>query len=498
MSRPVDKRPTRRRTQRSPLALGVLVVVAVVLATYFGFAKRLPFSPRWTMRGVFSSASQLRKGAPVRIAGVDVGKVIALQRGPGTTALVTMDIQAKGRPIHADALLRVHPRLFLEGGFFVELAPGSPSAPTLDSGHTIPLSQTSVPVQFFSALSALNEDTRTSLASTVHQVAIGFGGGGSQGLRAAFAELGPALKDTAIVAQAAQGTRPDDVSHVIHASFGIAATLAAHDASLSGLLSSYSKVTGTLAQKDLQLAGTLRGADQTLRAMPPALAALDRALPPLRRIAVDARPALRAAPPVLRGATAMLSQLDALVQPAELPALLGVLQPLASSLPSLYARLEVLFPRVTPVVSCVGNQALSVLNAKLDDGQLSTGRPVWQDLLHVMVGFAGDSQDFDGNGPWLRYPGFSGSQLISTVSSPGIAPLFGSASSSTLGARPLWAGPGGGPAFRPDVPCTSQPVPNLQAAGGPGARAVNGAATPRTVTHETLLRTARHPTLRGR
>ena len=40
-----------------------------------------------------------------------------------------MEIDEEGLPIHRDATLKIRPRIFLEGNFFVDLRPGSPSAP---------------------------------------------------------------------------------------------------------------------------------------------------------------------------------------------------------------------------------------------------------------------------------------------------------------------------------------------------------------------------------
>ena len=54
--------------------------------------------------------------------------------GSSTAAVVTMAIQPNGLPIHADATADIRPRLFLEGNFYVDLHPGTPSAPTLSSG----------------------------------------------------------------------------------------------------------------------------------------------------------------------------------------------------------------------------------------------------------------------------------------------------------------------------------------------------------------------------
>ena len=48
-----------------------------------------------------------------------------------------MQIHDNGLPLHTDATAKIRPRIFLEGNFFVDLKPGSPSAPKLDDGDTI-------------------------------------------------------------------------------------------------------------------------------------------------------------------------------------------------------------------------------------------------------------------------------------------------------------------------------------------------------------------------
>ena len=50
---------------------------------------------------------------------------------------VTMAIDDEGLPIHKDATAKIRSRIFLEGNFFVDLKPGTPSAPNVDDGDTI-------------------------------------------------------------------------------------------------------------------------------------------------------------------------------------------------------------------------------------------------------------------------------------------------------------------------------------------------------------------------
>ena len=135
------------------------------VAIYFGFAKDIPFTHDFRVKAVFESSNSIRKNSPVRIAGVNVGRVTGVHHLPHgqSGTVVTMEVQDKGLPIHSDATVKVRPRIFLEGNFFVELQPGSPSADELDSGSTIGMTQTDGPVQIDQVLTTLQRDQRGNL-----------------------------------------------------------------------------------------------------------------------------------------------------------------------------------------------------------------------------------------------------------------------------------------------------------------------------------------------
>jgi virulence factor Mce-like protein len=475
---PAQRRRERLRHEREPNypLIGIVSLVVLALLTWAVFVKRLPFGHRYEIHGVFASANQLRDGSPVRIAGVDVGTVTGIGRGPGDAAEVTMAIANQGRPVHSDARMQILPRLFLEGGYYVQLQPGTPAAPELADGATVPLAHTAIPVQVDQILSVLDRPTRGSLKSLLGQLSHALSGGGGAALRTAFPALPATLRDGAIALQALQGTHVHDPSGLISGSSRVTAALAAQDAHLADLISSLDRTSTALADRDSALAATVSGLDSTLRASPAALAALDSALPRLRDFTAAVRPALPPAPAVLRSARAVFAQVGALVRPGELPRLQDQLDPALGDLPTLETRLGGLLPLVTPVVSCVRDRAVPVLLSKLDDGALSSGRPAWQDLAHTMVGLASAGQSFDGDGSWVRFLAVSGASAVSTGSLPGEGSLFGSDSSSVIGSRPLWLGQGQTPPFRPDQPCTGQPPPDLTARTGPAMAAAGSGA----------------------
>src|SRR5688500_18242450 len=120
---------SKRSNGISPFRAGVIALVVVGLFTYFGFSKANPFANPYEFKAVFNDVNNLKPKSPVRIAGVEVGKVVKIEPvidGKGA-AEVTMEVKEKGLPIKADAELKIRPRIFLEGNFFVDVEPGSPS-----------------------------------------------------------------------------------------------------------------------------------------------------------------------------------------------------------------------------------------------------------------------------------------------------------------------------------------------------------------------------------
>ena len=115
-----------------PVAIGLVVAILFVVGFYLGFTKRIPFTGRgYELHATLENATTLKPDSPVRIAGVNVGKVFSVEP-EGNMAEATFTVSDEGLPIHEDAEIKVRPRLFLEGNFFLDLHPGSPSAPELD------------------------------------------------------------------------------------------------------------------------------------------------------------------------------------------------------------------------------------------------------------------------------------------------------------------------------------------------------------------------------
>jgi len=449
----------RRRNARA----AAVAVLLIGVCFYGAFVKHLPFSSPFVVRGVFSSSNQLKAGNPVRIAGLPVGSVTAVSPGPRGTTLVTMSLSDHAA-LHSDATLSIEPRLLFEGNFYVALDPGSPAAPRLRSGATIPLAHTSAPVQLDQLLDVLDSPTRSSLQQTYRALAQGLGTGhsrqapGSADLQAAARELAAALPPVAQTARALQGVVPGDLAHAVSSSSDLTTQLAEDPPALADLVTSSHRVLAALASGQDDLARDIGGLDRLTRVAPGALKALDVALPVLGTFARALRPTLSAAPGALADTNRLFEQLHGLSGPAELPRLVGALGPLLSVAPTLESRLAAMFPRLTEVGRCTSRKIVPALGAVLQDGANTSGYPAWKDLLHLGAALSGASASFDGNGVALRIGVAEGNQ-----SGSGLIPGFGDLAGGYQGegVRPHWLGYGVVPPFRPDQACVAQPLPEV-------------------------------------
>jgi ABC-type transporter Mla subunit MlaD len=333
----------------------------------------------------------------------------------------------------------------------------------MPNGGTIPLANTATPVQLDQILTELDAPTRANLLHLTHALATSVKGGGAETFDKTLKYWAPTFRNGALAAESFRGLRNDDLAAFVRDAGRTAAAIASNRAALADLVTGLNRSTRALAQRRakvdaavLQLAGTVDEAR-------PAFQAINEAIPSTRDLVRDLRPALRIAPPTLRSANLLLDQVRALIQPAELPRLLDQLDPAVASLAQSEPRLGELLALLEPVTECLRTNAVPTLRKTADDGPLSTNQPIYRDLLDTTVGLASASQNFDGNGPAVRYHAGFGDETV-TLGKHNAEPLVGLTSQPILGSRPKYTGEL--PPFRPDVPCGQNEPPDLKAATG--------------------------------
>ena len=115
---------------------------------WVSFGGALPFSAQgYLVRVSFPYADQLGTQADVRIAGVSVGKVIGKSLDPdGNRTIATLEIDNKYSPIRSDATAILRTKTIL-GETYVDLSPGSRSAPPIPDDGLLPRGQVVSAVQ---------------------------------------------------------------------------------------------------------------------------------------------------------------------------------------------------------------------------------------------------------------------------------------------------------------------------------------------------------------
>src|SRR3954469_6022343 len=98
----------RGQKQRiSPVVAGLIFAIIIGIFSFEVFTHANPFSSKYELKATFANATNVRTNSPVRIAGVEVGKVKKVEAAgsDSTAATITMEINDRGLPIHKDAQL---------------------------------------------------------------------------------------------------------------------------------------------------------------------------------------------------------------------------------------------------------------------------------------------------------------------------------------------------------------------------------------------------------
>jgi ABC-type transporter Mla subunit MlaD len=475
------------------LRVGLLAIVLIVVASYFGFAKDIPFTEGYRVHAVFESSNNLRPGSPVRIAGVNVGKVASVERYRDTDLTeVTLKIDEVGLPIHRDATLKIRPRIFLEGNFFVDLKPGSPSAPEVEDGGTIGPTQTSPPVQFDELLTALQADTREDLQHVLEEYGISLnskptaeedadqdplvrGLTGGEALNKSYRYSADALKGAALVNSALLGTEQHDLSRMISGIARLTTALRGRESELQELIVNFNTTAGAFAAQSSSLQRAIGLLGPTLTTANHAFRSLDAALPATREFARAFTPAVLETPATVQAAFPWIEQTRALLRRSELRGLLAELQPATADLARLQGASLRFLPQLDLANRCFAEVVIPAGNIGVEDGALTTRRPDgsivenFKEFWHGMVGLAGEGAGFDGNGSYIR-AGVGGGEHVVRAGRSRLTKdtVVGATNLAPLGTSPL--APAQPLPYNTTFPCHRNSLPAVNGSqAGPGS-----------------------------
>jgi phospholipid/cholesterol/gamma-HCH transport system substrate-binding protein len=477
--------------------VGLIALIIIAIAFTLAFTKRLPWGDSYEVQAVFTTAQNIRVDSPVRIAGVEVGKVTevrhldsgdeelaaalgedaeAAEDATGDesqaqqAAVVTMEIEEEGRPIKTDSTFQLRPRLFLEGNLFVDAKPGTPGAGEAPDGYVFPVNQTSVSVQLDQVLTTLQSDVRADLQVFLDEFGAALSDhGGGEGFQELYRTSPGAYKYTSQVNEAFLGTEPHDLSGVLRNFDKVARALVQNEEQLKDLVTNFRIFAGSFAAQDESLEQAIVELPQVIDASRPAFANLNASFPALRAFAREALPGVRNTPETLDAATPFLHQVRRLVSKRELRGLVKDLRPTIPQLAKLSKRTVPFLEQARALASCFNQVIIPWSNDTVDGGSSyphpAVG-PVYKETGYGLVGIAGESRSGDANGQYIRVQGAGGANTVQLPATDTSPPQVGVLQQPLLGQMPTIES-SAKPDFRPDVPCETQQPPDLSA-GPPG------------------------------
>ncbi len=166
---------TRRSTFANPVLVGAVTVLALLVAVFLAYNSNagLPFVPTRQLKVDLTDGANLRVGNDVREGGYLVGMISAMapaRFANGTLgARLTLKLREADGRVPVDSRATVYSKSVL-GFKFLDLIKGTSQRDFADGG-TMPVSQTTVPVQIDQVFDTFDPRTR----SAVQQDLVGFG-----------------------------------------------------------------------------------------------------------------------------------------------------------------------------------------------------------------------------------------------------------------------------------------------------------------------------------
>ena len=279
------RRITTRHVALTALVAAIVVVAALIIRSGGGAT--------YTLKAVFANVNGLVSTGHVEVAGFNVGEITGISVRMGGYPEVTMQVSDSYRVRQgAHAVIELG-SLAGQLNRYVALSGGT--GPVLGDGATIPLRDTSGPVEIDQFLSALTSKTRIELRQLLHDAVFTLHGRGpdiEQALRystQAFDQAAGVFTDVSsddvalrlLVARASQGAQ----------------AVASEPADVQGTVARLGQLLQIAADRQGQVSQSLARLPGALGATRAALTTFDESIPTFERLIAAAGPALNSIDP---------------------------------------------------------------------------------------------------------------------------------------------------------------------------------------------------------
>src|SRR3954454_946260 len=222
----------------------------IVLFLWLTFGGSTPLRARaYEVKADFPEATTLAQQADVRISGVKVGNVKSISRN-GLRSRVTLAIQPQYAPLRSDTRAILRQKTLL-GETYVELTPGSRTAPRISDGGTIPDTQIAQTVQLDEIFRAFDPQTRAAFRTWLDQQGRAFGNRGPD-LNNALGNLEPFVNDATDILKILNEQKAE-TSQLVSNTGVVFDALSERDGQLTDLIRQSNRVFQTTAQRNEDL-----------------------------------------------------------------------------------------------------------------------------------------------------------------------------------------------------------------------------------------------------
>ncbi|MEA2456222.1 MAG: phospholipid/cholesterol/gamma-HCH transport system substrate-binding protein [Thermoleophilaceae bacterium] len=392
----LDWVPGAHRPRPARAGLAGLAALSLLLIVAFGGWRPWAGSGR-LVRAQFASADQLVRGrTPVRVAGVQVGTVDAVESGPGGHgSTVVMKLTDDAMRVSRDASANIRLRTVLGGTRYIDLEPGSPSAAALGAG-LIPLSRTGVQVDWDDVTQIFGADTRNAQRTVLRGLRQGLADPAGAGRT--IDALGP---DLAIVGHGLgplRGEQAGELPRLINATGAVLDALSSDQRALQQLVAGGERTLGVTDAHRRALGEALTLTPPALDATTATMTTLNATLDRLDPLARDLRPGARALDPAARALRPALDATNRLLRSAQ--PLLHDLPPALRDLAAASRQGVPLIGALNPTVGRLRSSLLPWLRSRDADTHLRNYEAIGP-LFSVLDSAAGD---FDANGWFFHFP----------------------------------------------------------------------------------------------
>jgi virulence factor Mce-like protein len=372
--------------QTIAITLFVLSCFAVLLYLWITFGGSSPLKPKgYEVQADFPEATLLAQTADVRISGVPVGRVVKMERD-GNRTRVTMDIKSRYAPIPSDtrAMLRLKT---LFGETYVELTPGSRTAPRLPDGGRLPDTQIARSVELDEVLKTFQPKTRKAFQVWLQSQANAIDGRGSD-INAAFGSL-PGFVDSADNLLVTLDAQSAAVRRLVSATGDFFGAISEREGELRGLITDSNHLFQTTAARNQDLANVFRELPRFEREATLTLPQLTEFAQQAQPVVKQLQPAATAADPLFRDVNRLAPQFDGFferlndVVAASKPGL-PAFDRIVQQVPGLLDAFQPVLRNVNPFVDYIGQNKREVTAFFANVAAASQIRDMTPNALHFL------------------------------------------------------------------------------------------------------------------